>query len=93
MRVVPRRGLGAERGSPLLVKSIADTSLEEFDRLFAANTRATFPLLKHASGVQRDAASVVGFSTPYDARAEADREAVAGSKAALQAMVLAAAKE
>ena len=80
-------------GAPLLVKPLADTTVEEYDRLFAVNARATFLLLKHAAGALRDGGRVVGFSTPYVAHAEAERGAVAASKAALQALVLASAKE
>ncbi|MDP3952474.1 SDR family oxidoreductase [Microbacterium sp.] len=73
--------------------SLASTSAEWFDELFAVNTRSVFFLLQQAQSRLADGGRVVTMSTGLTKRADPDLLAYSMSKAALDTMILGAAKE
>ncbi|MGV2985707.1 SDR family oxidoreductase [Microbacterium sp. AGC85] len=73
--------------------SLASTSAEWFDELFAVNTRSVFFLLQQAQSRLVDGGRVVTMSTGLTKRADPDLLAYSMSKAALDTMILGAAKE
>lgn len=73
--------------------SLASTSAEWFDELFAVNTRSVFFLLQQARSRLADGGRVVTMSTGLTKRADPDLLAYSMSKAALDTMILGAAKE
>ncbi|MDQ0642313.1 SDR family oxidoreductase [Microbacterium murale] len=73
--------------------SLASTSAEWFDELFAVNTRSVFFLLQQAQNRLADGGRVVTMSTGLTKRADPDLLAYSMSKAALDTMILGAAKD
>lgn len=73
--------------------SLASTSAEWFDELFAVNTRSVFFLLQQAQGRLANGGRVVAMSTGLTKRADPDLLAYSMSKAALDTMILGAAKD
>lgn len=73
--------------------SLGSTSAEWFDELFAVNTRSVFFLLQQAQSRLADGGRVVAMSTGLTKRADPNLLAYSMSKAALDTMILGAAKE
>ena len=80
-------------GAPRLDKSIAETTEEEFDSIFALNTKGNFFALQEAAKHMANGGRIVTFSTPYTVQPQPNLSVIAGSKAAIEAFTFALAKE
>lgn len=80
-------------GAPRLTKPLAETTEEEFDSVFAFNTKGNFFMLQEGVKHMADGGSIVTFSTPYTVQPQPNLSAIAGSKAAIEAFTFALARE
>ncbi|MGW1713785.1 SDR family oxidoreductase [Streptomyces sp. NPDC002156] len=72
---------------------LAEATDEDFDRVFATNTRATFTALREAAGRLRDNGRIVVISSQAAVTPSADSGVYSASKAAGDQLVRAAAQE
>lgn len=80
-------------GAPRLVKSVAETTEEEFDTVFTFNAKGNFFALQEAAKNLADGGRIVTFSTPYTVQPQPNMSVIAGSKAAIEAFTFALALE
>lgn len=80
-------------GAPRLTKPLVETTEEEFDAVFAFNTKGNFFMLQEGVKHMADGGSIVTFSTPYTVQPQPNVSAIAGSKAAIKAFTFALALE
>jgi 3-oxoacyl-[acyl-carrier protein] reductase len=78
---------------PPNLPTVADTSDEIFDRLFAVNVKGTFNMLREAATRLQPGGRVVNFSSSVVGLAPVGYAAYAGSKAAVETMTNIFAKE
>jgi 3-oxoacyl-[acyl-carrier protein] reductase len=76
-----------------IVKSVADTSEEDYDTTFAVNARGTFFALQEAARHMADNGRIVNISTMGTALAHAGLAFYCGSKAAVEQFTKALAHE
>src|SRR6185312_2254981 len=74
-------------------KPIADTTEEEFERIFAVNTRGTFFTFREAASKVRNGGRIVGISSNMTLQGRAGIALYAASKAAVEQFVKILAKE
>lgn len=81
-------------GAPRLTKPLVETTEEEFDSVFAFNTKGNFFMLQ-SEGVKHmaDGGRIVTFSTPYTVQPQPNLSVIAASKAASEAFTFALALE
>ncbi|KAI9029317.1 hypothetical protein DFJ74DRAFT_657872 [Hyaloraphidium curvatum] len=72
---------------------LADTPLEDFDRMFSANTRSSFLALRWAARRMRDGGRIVNISPLNTQLPTAGLALYMGSKAAAEQMTKAASRE
>lgn len=80
-------------GAPRLTKPLVETTEEEFDAVFALNTKGNFFTLQEGVKHMADGGRIVTFSTPYTVQPQPNLSVIAGSKAAIEAFTFALAKE
>lgn len=80
-------------GAPRLTKPLVETTEEEFDSVFAFNTKGNFFMLQEGVKHMADGGRIVTFSTPYTVQPQPNLSAIAGSKAAIEAFTFALARE
>ncbi|QTL37848.1 SDR family oxidoreductase [Pseudoalteromonas viridis] len=77
----------------VLKKAIADISEQEYDQLFATNTKAPFLMMKHAAQHIRDQGRIINMGTSLLGAFTGLYGAYAGAKAPLEHLTRALAKE
>jgi 3-oxoacyl-[acyl-carrier protein] reductase len=80
-------------GAPRLTKPLVETTEEEFDAVFAFNTKGNFFALQEAAKHMANGGRIVTFSTPYTVQPQPNLSVIAGSKAAIEAFTFALARE
>jgi 3-oxoacyl-[acyl-carrier protein] reductase len=80
-------------GAPRLTKPLVETTEEEFDSVFAFNTKGNFFALQEAVKHMTDGGRIVTFTTPYTVQPQPNLSVIAGSKAAIEAFTFALARE
>ena len=80
-------------GAPRLTKPLVETTEEEFDSVFAFNTKGNFFMLQEGVKHMADGGRIVTFSTPYTVQPQPNLSVIAGSKAAIEAFTFALALE
>ena len=75
----------AGTGTPGRPSMLADLSVEDFDRLYAVNTRAVFFVTQRMLPIIRDGGTIINISSTTVTGRRADLSAYAGSKAAVEA--------
>jgi 3-oxoacyl-[acyl-carrier protein] reductase len=80
-------------GAPRLTKPLVKTTEEEFDAVFAFNTKGNFFALQEATKHMEKGGRIVTFSTPYTVQPQPNLSVIAGSKAAIEAFTFALARE
>lgn len=80
-------------GAPRLTKPLVETTEEEFDSVFAFNTKGNFFALQEAAKHMADGGRIVTFTTPYTVQPQPNLSVIAGSKAAIEAFTFALARE
>lgn len=80
-------------GAPRLTKPLVETTEEEFDSVFAFNTKGNFFALQEAAKHLADGGRIVTFTTPYTVQPQPNLSVIAGSKAAIEAFTFALARE
>ena len=68
-------------GAPRLTKPLVETTEEEFDSVFAFNTKGNFFTLQEGVKHMADGGRIVTFSTPYTVQPQPNLSVIAGSKA------------
>ena len=80
-------------GAPRLTKPMVETTEEEFDTIFAFNTKGNFFALQEAAKHMANGGRIVTFTTPYTVQPQPNLSVIAGSKAAIEAFTFALARE
>jgi 3-oxoacyl-[acyl-carrier protein] reductase len=80
-------------GAPRLTKPLVETTEEEFDSVFAFNTKGNFFALQEAAKHMADGGRIVTFTTPYTVQPQPNLSVIAGSKAAIEAFTFTLARE
>src|SRR5581483_1311093 len=76
-----------------LNRPIVDTTEEDYDRIFAVNTRAVFWIFREAARKVSDGGRIIGISSNMVLQGRAGHALYAGSKAAVEQFVRTLAKE
>jgi 3-oxoacyl-[acyl-carrier protein] reductase len=76
-----------------LLKPLAESTIEEYDRVFSINTRGAFLCLREASSRIREGGRIVNISTGATVASPPNMGVYSASKAALEQFTRAAAKE
>ncbi len=77
----------------MLLGSVAEHSLDDFDRMNRINTRGTFVVAQRAARAVRDGGAIINFSSSVVKLALPTYAAYAGTKGAVDAMTMILAKE
>lgn len=79
--------------APMIFKSIAQMTEEDYDLSFSLNAKGTLFVLQQAAQRMSDGGSIVTLSSPVVKETPAGLAVTAGSKAALEQLTIALAKE